>query len=432
MPKLVRRVLDRAGWTAKADLAAARLLEPAAGAGAFVVEAAVRLVKSLRRHGIEPKIKHLRERILAFELVADEAAKARQAVVSALVEIGLHQATARAAAVAWIKTADFLLADLEPSSFTHVAGNPPYVRWAKVPSTLRAAYESVLPDTVARGDLLLPFLDRAFSLLAPDARCAFVCSDRWRYAVYAQGFRDKWRDRIDFKSKPAAKPTEAFDRHVYVYPDILTASLRSSPKGERASRARRKQGQTLAELGCTVRVGPALGLTKAFVVQPDETPVEPELLHPWVDTDEVGATDVEWCGRRVIVTSDADGNLLDLQAYPRLRAHLEKHRERLTQRYIVRQGAVWYRTIDRIVPEDWSAPKLLVPELAKVPRAVMDGSGAIPSHGIYCIFPRGGEIEAIYDRLADGRLAEALEPIAPKVKGAYTRCYRKFLMQIRV
>ena len=430
MPKLVRRVLDNIGWTAKADLAAANLLDPAAGAGAFVVEAAVRLVKSLRHHGIEPKIKHLRERILAFELVADEAAKARQAVVDILVRLGLHQATARAAAAAWIKTADFLLAELEPQRFTHVAGNPPYVRWAKVPCTLRLAYERVLPDTVARGDLLLPFLDRAFFLLAQNGRCGFVCSDRWRYAVYARAFRAKWRDRIDFESKPAEEPTEAFDRHVYVYPDILTASLRSSPKPP--SRPRRKQGETLRELGCTVRVGPALGLTRAFVVQPDETPVERELLHPWVDTDEVGTSEVAWRGQRVIVTSDADGNLIDLEAYPRLRAHLEKHRERLKRRYIVRQGAVWYRTIDRIVPEDWSAPKLLVPELAKVPRAVMDRSGAIPSHGIYCIFPPNGELEAIHDRLADGKLAEALAPIAPKVKGTYTRCYRKFLMQIRV
>ena len=430
MPKLVRRVLDNIGWTAKADLAAANLLEPAAGAGAFVVEAAVRLVKSLRHHGIEPKIKHLRERILAFELVADEAAKARQAVVDILVRLGLHQATARAAAAAWIKTADFLLTELEPQRFTHVAGNPPYVRWAKVPCTLRLAYESVLLDTVARGDLLLPFLDRAFSLLAPAGRCGFVCSDRWRYAVYARAFRAKWRDRIDFESKPAEKPTEAFDRNVYVYPDILTASLRSSSKPPR--RPRRKRGQTLTELGCTVRVGPALGLTTAFVVQPDETPVEPQLLRPWVDTDEVGATELAWRGRRVILTGDANGNLLDLESYPRLRAHLEKHQEQLKRRYIVRQGAVWYRTIDRIVPADWSPPKLLVPELAKVPRAVMDSSGAIPSHGIYCIFPPDGEIEAIYDRLRDGRLAKALAPIAPKVKGAYTRCYRKFLMQIRV
>lgn len=429
-PDLVQCVLDRIGWTAEADLASARLLEPAAGDGAFLAEAAGRLVRSLRRHGAEPKIEHLRERILAFELVAGEAAKARQAVVNQLVGHGLHHATARAAAAAWVKTADFLLADLPPASFTHVAGNPPYVRWAKVPSALRDAYSTRLSEDVARGDLLLPFLDRSFSLLAPRGTCGLVCSDRWRYAVYARAFRAKWLDRLDLESSPAERPNEAFNRQVYVYPDILTASPRRSPKP--ATKSKRNQGKTLEELGCTVRVGPALGLAKAFVVAPGETPVEPEVIHPWVDTDEVVEGEVKQPRRRVISTSDADGKLIDLAAYPRLAAHLENHRETLEKRYIVRQGASWYRTIDRILPADWSAPKLLVPELAKVPRVAIDYGGAIPSHGLYCIFAPDGEIEAIYDRLRDGKLATALAPIAPKVKGTYTRCYRRFLMQMAV
>lgn len=429
-PRLVRCVLDRIGWTADADLAGTTLLEPAAGNGAFLVEAAVRLVRSLRRRGAAPTIKHLRERILAFELVADEAAKARRAIVDALVGIRLHHATARAAAAAWVKSEDFLLAELQPRRFTHVAGNPPYVRWAKVPSALRATYADHLPDDIARGDLLLPFLDRCFSLLAPGGRCGFVCSDRWRYTVYARAFRAKWLDRLDIESTPAERPSEAFDREVYVYPDILTASLRTSPRP--ATKSTRKQGKTLEELGCTVRVGPALGLTKAFVVGPGETPVEPDVLHPWVATHEVHEGAVKRRGWHVVSTADTDGNPLDFAAYPKLAAHLEKHRKELERRYIVRQGAVWYRTIDRVIPADWSAPKLLVPELAKVPRLAIDRSGAIPSHGIYAIFAPDGDIEVIYERLRDGKLAKALAPVAPKVKGAYTRCYRRFLMQIRV
>ena len=429
-PDWVSCVLDRIGWTADADLATARLLEPASGDGAFLIEAAVRLIQSLRQRGPEPTIRHLRERIVAFEIVAREATKARQAVVDALVGVRIHPATARAAAAAWVRADDFLLAKLPQESFTHVAGNPPYVRWAKVPSILRTVYANYLPTAIARGDLLLPFLDRSFSLLAPGGRCGFVCSDRWRYALYARPFRAKWLDRLDIESEPAERPSEAFDRQVYVYPDILTASLRISPKP--AAKSTRKRGKTLEELGCTVRVGPALGFTKAFVVGAGETSVEPDVLHPWVDTDEVRDGAVQRLGRRVIATRDADGNLLDLAKYPKLAAHLEEYRERLEQRYIVRQGDSWYRTIDRIVPADWAEPKLLVPELAKVPRVAIDRSGAIPSHGIYCIFSPGSDIDEIYERLCDGKLARALVPIAPKVKGAYTRCYRRFLMRMSV
>ena len=429
-PPLVRRVLDRIGWTEDADLSAARLLEPAVGNGAFVVEAAVRLVRGLRRRGIEPTIKHLRERILAFELVSAEADKARQGVRDALRDLGLHHATAHAAAHAWVKTGDFLLADLPDASFTHVAGNPPYVRWAKVPAPLRLAYSARLSASVAKGDLLLPFLHRAFSLLAPSGRCGLVCSDRWRYAAYADAFRREWLPRLNVAAEPATKPSEAFSRDVYVYPDILVVSLRASSKP--APKPRRRRGETLQDLGCFVRVGPALGLTSAFVVPPDETPVEPELLRPWVDTAEVAEGKVNGRGRQVIATWGAQGGLADLARHPKLAAHLAKFRERLAQRYIVRHGAPWYRTIDRIVPTDWAAPKLLVPELAKVPRLAIDRSGAIPSHGIYCIFSPEREIEDIYERLRDGKLAKALAPIAPTVKGSYTRCYGRFLKRMRV
>ena len=278
-PPLVRRVLDRIGWTLDADLAGARLLEPAAGAGAFVVEAAARLVRGLQRRGVEPTIKHLRGRILAFELVPAEAGRARQSVRDALRELGLHHATALAAARAWVKTGDFLLADLQDASFSHVAGNPPYVRWAKVPEPLRLAYAARLSASVAKGDLLLPFLDRAFSLLGPGGLCGLVCSDRWRYAAYAQAFRAEWLPRLNVVTEPTTKPREVFSRDVYVHPDVLVVSLRAS--AERKPRPSRARGDTLQDLGCTVRVGPALGPTSAFVVPADETPVEPELLHPW-------------------------------------------------------------------------------------------------------------------------------------------------------
>ena len=141
---------------------------------------------------------------------------------------------------------------------------------------------------------------------------------------------------------------------------------------------------------------------------------------------------MNWRGKRVIATSDAEGKLLDLASYPKLATHLAAFRGRLEQRYIVRQGAKWYRTIDRIVPADWAGPKLVVPELAKVPHVAVDHSGAIPSHGLYCIFSPERDIEDIYERLRDGKLAKALTPIAPKVKGSYTRCYGRFLKQMRV
>lgn len=426
----VNRILDLVGWKASEDLSTSCLLEPAAGDGAFLVAAAARLVDSLSNHGHKTNIEFLRNRIRAFELVPEEAEKARQRVVVQLTASGLHHMTARACARAWVKAADFLLTDPEPLRFSHVVGNPPYVRWSKVPQTLRTAYARELPSSIAKGDLCLPFLDRSFEYLAPEGKCGFVCSDRWRYAGYGKGFRQRWLPVMDIETFAAGEPKDVFRRDVYVYPDIVVASRRQRPR--RPAAEPRKRGQSLADLGCTIRVGPALGVMEAFLLEPGDDEVEAELLHPWVDTRDVHAHGVVWSGRRVIVPFDKDGVLIDLNRFPVLTARFRHYKERLEGRYIVRNGAAWYRTIDRIRLADWSAPKLLIPELAKVPRVAIDRSGAVPSHGIYCIFSHGRDIEEVYDRLRDGKLARAIEPLAPKVKGSYVRCYRRFLEKMEI
>ena len=424
------RILDLVGWTANQDLSDARLLEPAAGDGAFLDAAAERLVNSLANHGHEARIKNLCDRILAFELVPKEAAKARRRVATRLIALGIHQATARACANAWVKTGDFLLADPIHKGFSHVVGNPPYIRWSKIPSPLRSAYTRRLPKAVSRGDLYLPFLDRSFELLAPQGKCGFICSDRWRYAGYGEAFRQKWLPLMDIKTEGAGQPKDVFHRDVCVYPDILLASRRHRPK-PKVGRGR-KRGQTLADLGCTIRVGPALGVAAAFLLNPGESEVEAELIHPWIDSWEVQSNGIRPKGRRVIAPYHTDGSLIELDDFPAFAERLNRFRERLENRYIVRKGAPWYRTIDRIRKSDWSPPKLLIPEIAKVPRVALDQSGAIPSHGIYCIFSPERDIEEIYERLSNGKLARVLAPLAPKVKGTYTRCYRRFLSAMEI
>ena len=428
--ELVKRLLDRVGWTQGADLASARLLEPGVGDGAFLVEAVRRLVSSFLGRGLTLDIDSLRDRVTAYELLPGEARKACVRIVAEMTELGVHHATARACALAWVKTEDFLLAELPDVGFTHIVGNPPYIRWSKLPDSISATYVEKLPKAVARGDLFLPFLHRSFEHLASNGCCAFVCSDRWRYTVYAEGFRKKWCASLNIRTESAGIPKDLFDRDVYVHPEILTATPRIHATPQ--ARKRRSQGNTLADLGCTIRVGPALGVTPAFVLGQDEDDVEQSLLHPWLDTREVLHGRVDWSGRRVISMFDENGDLIDLDAYPRLAKRLRTFEERLRARYIVRNGAPWYRTIDKIVANNWSAPKLLVPEVAKSPRVSIDLTGAIPSHGIYSIFSEGADIEEIYDRLRDGKLAMALAPIAPKVKGVYTRCYRRFLAMMEI
>jgi hypothetical protein len=282
------------------------------------------------------------------------------------------------------------------------------------------------------GDLFVPFLDRALEALEAGGRCGFLCTDRWRYMAFAEEFRKRWLPLLDIVEESPLEPREAYQNEVGAYPSLLIATKRSSPR-EPDRRARPNRGSTLADLGCRIRVGPALGHAKAFVLAEGDEDVEEELLVPWVASSEILEGMTEWSGRRVIALHADDGSLRDLARYPLLRARLERHKSVLSRRAIVRKsGSPWYRPIDCVRASDWAAPKLLVPELSRVPRLAIDRSGAIPSHGVYAIFPPEGEADALYERLRDGRLAAALDGIAPKVRNGYVRCYKRFLSMIRL
>ena len=430
-PAVTRRILDAVGWRDTADLTRSRLLEPAAGNGEFVIEAARRLVASCRRHDVRISIANLSNRIKAFEFHSGAADEARSRVQAVLREFGVHHRTASACAEAWIVNTDFLLNTPACDGFTHVVGNPPYIRWSKIPDNLKGTYTSCLPRNMIGGDLFLPFLDHALEQLRPEGRCGFLCSDRWRYMAFAEAFRRKWLPILDVTSEESLSAGEAFISDVGSYPTILIASKRNG-RALRPQERPVREGKTLEELGYIVKVGPALGHTPAYVLEPCNDDVEPELLRPWIDGSEVAEGTVEWRGRRVVTMYGDDGKLIDLNQYPMLTARLQHFADTLKQRAIVRNGAVWYRTIDRTQALDWTRPKLVLPELAKQPRLAVDYSGAIPSHGVYAIFAPDDDVVALYEMLRDGRLARALTGISPKVKGGYVRCYKRFLSAIRL
>ena len=431
MPAVAGRILDAIGWRDDADLSNLRLLEPAAGNGEFVVQAGERLVASCRRQGIEPTTQLLVPRISAFELHVHTASEARLRVCVSLQTTGVNRATASACAAAWIRNADFLLSETLTSNHTHIVGNPPYIRWSKIPARLKSIYEERLPQHVTRGDLFLPFLDRSFQLLQPGGKCGFLCSDRWLYMAFAERFRQEWLPWLDIVSNDPVHAADVFNRRVDAYPTVLIASKRATKKTGHPP-AIKSAGRTLEELKYVIKVGPALGHTPAFVIRAGENDVEPELLHPWIDCSEILEGSVKWQGRHIITMFDDDGSLVDLERFPRLKRHMEKFSSELAKRSIVRNGAPWYRTIDRIRTVDWLRPKLLVPELAKIPRVAIDRSGAVPSHGVYAIFAPHDRIEDLYEILRNGGLMRALAGIAPRLKGNYTRCYKRFLLRVRI
>lgn len=428
---VVDLILDAVDWRAEHDLTDKRLLEPAAGDGAFVLAAVDRVIRSFATHGRELKLDALAGRILAFEIHTGEAAKGRAAVMRLLIEHGLRESDAQALAADWIRTADFLLWPLEPGSFTHVVGNPPYLRWSKLPSFVRATYERVLPAATAKGDLFLPFLDRGIWALEVGGKLGFLCTDRWKYMAFAEGFRNTSLPAVDVLIDRAITPAEAYVAPASTYPSVVVMQRRSAP----SKRARRvEKGVSLTEAGFEVRVGPALGCTDAFVLPLERAnEVEEELLRPWLSPSDVGDGWIKDASRVVICLHDDLGSPRDIEMFPKAKAWLTRYREALELRSIVRKRrALWYRPINRVSAEDWTRPKLLVPELSKSPRLALDVSGAVPAHGLYAIqsaSPRA-DVSRLLERLSGGRLSTEMAKIAPRANGGYLRCYKRFLKTI--
>lgn len=430
-------MLDKIEWRSERDLSVCSLLEPAVGDGAFLVPAVTRLCESLHRHGVQLTTKNLVDRIAAFEIHRDETAKTRRRVRRILEQFGVSNGVAHRLSKVWIVTGDFLLQDFGDRRFTHIAGNPPYIRWSRVPPALRAGYEACLDESIARGDLCLAFVGRSLKLLSEKGMLGFLCSDRWLYAAYGQAFLNDIFDRFAVLEREPVDSSSAFQKSASAYPiNLVMAPCSSRPKRSRSTGSRTGRPSnaqvTLKEAGYEVRVGPALGPESVFSGAKCDLDVEPELLTPYVGPRELTNDNIEWLGRYVICMHDEDG-LRDLSKYPRLETYLNRHVVSLKKRALVKDGSdTWYRTIDRVMARVWARPKLLLPEMTKSPRAILDVSGFIPSHGIYAVFSPTDDVEALRTLIDREVLIKTLDAIAPRLNGGSYRCYKRFIEQVPV
>src|SRR5271167_1096138 len=143
------------------NLLSLRLLEPAAGQGAFFLPLVARLVRSCRRQ--EESFDVLRPTIRAYEIDAQVAATLRFQTETTLEALGIDGPTARRIARDWVRNEDFL--EAKPRKrFTHIVGNPPYIRWDAIPGALRESYKARFTSFKQRADLYVAFIEHALEL----------------------------------------------------------------------------------------------------------------------------------------------------------------------------------------------------------------------------------------------------------------------------
>lgn len=484
-PEVVGFILDLIGYTADQPLHEARLLEPSFGEGDFLLIAADRLLRAYRSaEAASDPIEDLRGAVRGVELHRASFEHTQRALVDLLASHGLTADQSEALAEAWLVQGDFLLEPLR-GGFTHVAGNPPYVRQELIPEALIAEYRKRYETIYDRADLYVPFLERSLTLLAEGGKAGIICSDRWMKNRYGGPLRRLVAEDYHLSVYIDMTGTDAFHSDVIAYPaitviervqadatrvahrpDVAEPQLKAlarqllsrdtPPAGSPVTEVRgvaagrdpwilehfdrlglmrrlERDFPLLEEAGCKVGIGVATGADAAFIAPYDALPVEEDRKLPLAMTRDIDAGEVRWRGLGVVNPFDDQGKLVPLSRYPLLAAYLEEHREQIAGRHVARKRpSAWYRTIDRITPELARTPKLLIPDIKGEAHIVYEPGELYPHHNLYYVTSESWDLRALQTVLASevGRLFVALYSV--KMRGGYLRFQAQYLRRIRL
>jgi len=483
--EVVDFILDLAGYTIDKPLHRARLLEPSMGRGDFLTPAIDRLLEAYQSEVGERNdvIKDLGDSVLAVELHKSSYEETRALVADVLQNKGLTPAESGVLCERWLRQGDFLL--LRPErDFTHVIGNPPYVRQELIPDVLMAEYRRRFSTIYDRADIYVPFIEQSLSLLAPGGPLGFICADRWIKNRYGGPLRRFVANNFHLEHFVDMVNSDAFLSDVIAYPAIVVISrqksgptriaarpaieadgLRSLAKAMTAPKlgndtrvtevARAANGAepwmleapdqlslvrrlevdypTLEETGCKVGIGVATGADQVFIGRFEELDVEPDRKLPIVMTRDILDGSVNWRGFGVINPFGPDGKLVSLKSYPKLAAYLEQHGAAIKARHVSKKNPHgWYRTIDRIYPELTFVPKLLIPDIKGEAHIVYEPGKLYPHHNLYFVTATEWDLHALQAVLLSDVTRAFITLYSTKMRGGYLRFQAQYLRRLRV
>ncbi len=483
---IVDLILDLAGYEVERDLATMVAVEPACGSGAFLSRMVARLSASCRRHGRQ--LDKALGAIRAFDLLSRNVRASRRVVETVLSQDGWPVEDAAIAAETWIRQSDYLLSD-QGDSVDFVLGNPPYIRLEDVPGDRMAAYRVACPTMTGRSDIYVGFFEAGLRSLKPGGVLGFICADRWMRNQYGRQLRQLVADKYSVQATVTMHDVDAFHEQVSAYPAI--SILRREPQGpslvvdtdggfaaddarmlvawSRTGAAEPVAGgryqaawlphwfdggdswptgsparlALIEELndrfppledvttGTRVGIGVATGADQAFVRT--GAAVEGDRLLPLAMVRDISSGHLSWSGHYLVNPWTADGRLVDLDAFPRLRAYFERHASLLTKRHVAeKRPAHWYRTIDKVDHALTDQPKLLLPDMKRTIHPVLDEGGLYPHHNLYYIVSEAWDLRVLGGLLLS-KVAEAfVEAYAVRMRGGTLRFQAQYLRRIRV
>lgn len=462
-------------------------VEPACGTGAFLGPMVSRLSASCRRYG--RSLSQASGAIRAQDLLSRNVEASRRLAEEILIQDGWSARQAATAADAWVHEGDYLLDACQIEGVDFVLGNPPYIRLEDVPASRMAAYRAAYPTMSGRSDVYIGFYEAGLRSLKPGGVLAFICADRWMRNQYGQQLRQLISRQYSVEATVVMHDVDAFDEQVSAYPAI-SVLRRSSQGAALVADTRRSFGPADAtalvewagkpeaqpivnerfeaarlphwftgssswpagspdrlalieelndrfppleneETGTRVGIGVATGADSVFVTTGAD--VEEDRLLPLSMVRDTASGTLSWSGHYLVDPWDADGHLVNLGSYPRLRAYFEHHAGRLRRRHVAsKRPASWYRTIDKVDHSLSGRTKLLVPDMKMTIHPVLDEGQLYPHHNLYYIVSDGWDLRVLGGLLLSGVAQAFIEAYAVKMRGGTLRFQAQYLRRIRV
>lgn len=483
-------ILDLGGYRPDQDLASRYAVEPSAGAGAFLVPMVQRLLASLDIHG--RSISDARQSIRAYELDAEAADRAIGLVTEELVGHGAGPQEARSLASSWVVVGDYLLQSPEDRRADLVVGNPPYIRYDDLPDKALKAYQSLYQTMTGRVDIYVGFVEAALRQLSDGGVLGFICADRWMRSAYGAELRRLISSAFAVEAIIEMHAAPAFENEVAAYPAVVMvrrarqgrvlmasagpdagplparkglADALTSLAGGQASpipgftattmnqwfsggnpwpSLEPRQLAVLQQLearfaplqddltGTKVGIGVATGADRVFITTDPEI-VEPDRLVPLAMTADTRSGSLQWSGHYLIDPWANDKALVDLTAYPKLAAYLQRRKDDLLRRHIAeRNPRDWYRTIDPVRHALTSQPKLYLPDMKLASNPVLDRGETYPHHNLYYLTSVVWDIEVLGGIILSKVAQLFIEAYCVKMRGGTLRFQAQYLRRIRV
>jgi adenine-specific DNA-methyltransferase len=184
--------------------------------------------------------------------------------------------------------------------------------------------------------------------------------------------------------------------------------------------------------GTKIGIGVATGADRVFITT-DHDAAEPDRMVPLAMTADTRQGVLQWSGHYLLDPWKNGGGLVDLTAYPRLRACLEVRRAELEGRNIAqRMPKAWYRTIDRVNHDLTGTPKLYFPDMKLSSHPVLDRGKTYPHHNLYYLTSRVWDLEVLGGLLLSKVAQLFIEAYCVKMRGGTLRFQAQYLRRIRV